>query len=203
MLPTKVTGVLGPFEPLDQDPDHAIFADGLTHDIISRISKLRWLFVIARGSTFTFRAASDSVEQVARALGAPPYIVASDRTLRDIARMRPSTPDELALANGIGPTKLRRFGQGLLDVALHPDFADNGLIYLSYSAESLFQRGTEVARARLDDGRLTDLEVILEAGPKSRGGRHFGSRLAFAPDGRTARARRTVSSASSSRASRM
>jgi glucose/arabinose dehydrogenase len=72
---------------------------------------------------------------------------------------------------------------GLMDVALDPDFANNGLIYLSYSAEGLFQRGTEVARARLADGRLADLEVILEAGPKSRGGRHFGSRLAFAPDG--------------------
>jgi len=54
--------------------------------------------------------------EVARALGAPPYVVASDRTLRDIARLRPRTLDELGLAHGIGPTKLRRFGEGLLDV---------------------------------------------------------------------------------------
>jgi len=72
---------------------------------------------------------------------------------------------------------------GLLDVALHPNFADNGLIYLSYASESFFLRGTEVARARFTDGRLVDLETILEVRPKSRGGRHFGSRLAFGPDG--------------------
>jgi glucose/arabinose dehydrogenase len=72
---------------------------------------------------------------------------------------------------------------GLLDVALHPDFAENGLIYLSYAGASIRGRGTEVARARFDGVRLADLETILMVRPKSSGGRHFGSRLAFAPDG--------------------
>ena len=53
---------------------------------------------------------------MAREIGAPPYVVASDRTLRDIARLRPVNSDELALAHGIGPTKVRRFGEGLLGV---------------------------------------------------------------------------------------
>jgi glucose/arabinose dehydrogenase len=72
---------------------------------------------------------------------------------------------------------------GLLDVALHPRFAENALVYLSYAASNWFGRGTAVARARFDGERLVDLETILEVDPKSRGGRHFGSRLAFAPDG--------------------
>ncbi len=72
---------------------------------------------------------------------------------------------------------------GLLDVALHPKFAENGLIYLSYAAASIRGKGTEVARARFVDGRLVDLEAILAVRPKSSGGRHFGSRLAFGPDG--------------------
>ncbi len=72
---------------------------------------------------------------------------------------------------------------GLLDIALHPGFVENRLIYLTYAAESFFFKGTEVARARFTDGRLTDLETILEVRPKSSGGRHFGSRLAFGPDG--------------------
>jgi ATP-dependent DNA helicase RecQ len=54
--------------------------------------------------------------EVARELGVPPYVVASDRTLRDIAARRPETPDALALAHGIGPTKVRKFGEGLLGV---------------------------------------------------------------------------------------
>jgi glucose/arabinose dehydrogenase len=72
---------------------------------------------------------------------------------------------------------------GLLDVALHPKFAENGLIYLSYAAASIRGKGTEVARARFADGRLVDLETILAVRPKSSGRRHFGSRLAFGPDG--------------------
>jgi len=52
----------------------------------------------------------------ARAEGVPPYVVASDRTLRDIAVLRPRTADELAMAHGIGPAKLERYGEQLLAV---------------------------------------------------------------------------------------
>jgi ATP-dependent DNA helicase RecQ len=54
--------------------------------------------------------------EVAREAGVPPYVVASDRTLRDIANLRPRNADELALAHGIGPAKLDRYGPGLLAV---------------------------------------------------------------------------------------
>ncbi|MBW2421106.1 MAG: ATP-dependent DNA helicase RecQ [Deltaproteobacteria bacterium] len=53
---------------------------------------------------------------VARAEGVPPYVVASDRTLRDIALMRPGNVHDLQLAHGIGPAKAERFGPGLLAV---------------------------------------------------------------------------------------
>lgn len=71
---------------------------------------------------------------------------------------------------------------GLLDVALDPDFASNRLIYLSYAAQSDAGAGTRVARARLGEGRLEDLEVIFE-GLMVGGGRHFGSRLGFDREG--------------------
>ncbi|MDX1527176.1 MAG: PQQ-dependent sugar dehydrogenase [Gammaproteobacteria bacterium] len=76
------------------------------------------------------------------------------------------------------------YGQGgLLDVALHPDFERNRLVYLSYAAAGPGGFGTEVARGRLSGNRLENLEVIFRALPKSNGGRHFGSRLVFADDG--------------------
>jgi ATP-dependent DNA helicase RecQ len=50
----------------------------------------------------------------AREEGVPPYVVASDRTLREIAVLRPRTSAELATAHGIGPAKLERYGEGLL-----------------------------------------------------------------------------------------
>jgi ATP-dependent DNA helicase RecQ len=46
----------------------------------------------------------------------PPYVVASDRTLREIAAARPRTIDDLLLIHGIGPAKAKRYGKGLLGV---------------------------------------------------------------------------------------
>jgi len=77
---------------------------------------------------------------------------------------------------------------GLLDVALSPDFASSSLVYISY-AELREDGGsaTTVARARLvsagDSARLDDLKVIFRQQPSALGLQHFGSRLAFAPDG--------------------
>ena len=72
---------------------------------------------------------------------------------------------------------------GLLDVALHPDFATNSLVYLSYSARDWRGYATQIARGQLTDGGLQDVEVLFTAEPHDGGGRHFGSRLLFAPDG--------------------
>ncbi len=56
---------------------------------------------------------ADRLER-ARELGVPPYVVASDRTLRDLSRLQPSTLDDLLLAHGVGPTKAKRFGESWL-----------------------------------------------------------------------------------------
>lgn len=72
---------------------------------------------------------------------------------------------------------------GLLDVAVHPDFQNNGLIYLTFSAGNSQANGTRVARAVLADQALSDLEVIYEAKPLKSGRAHYGSRLLFLPDG--------------------
>ena len=68
---------------------------------------------------------------------------------------------------------------GLLDVALHPRFAQNGLVYISYAARGDGGVGTEVARGRLAGNRLEEVAVIFRQQPKSGSGRHFGSRLVF------------------------
>jgi ATP-dependent DNA helicase RecQ len=54
--------------------------------------------------------------EIARSEGVPPYVVASDRTLRDIALMRPRSRPELELAHGIGPAKAEKYGDGFLVV---------------------------------------------------------------------------------------
>ena len=54
--------------------------------------------------------------EVARVEQVPPYVVASDRTLREVALLRPKTLSELQQAHGIGPAKAERYGEGLLAV---------------------------------------------------------------------------------------
>ena len=73
---------------------------------------------------------------------------------------------------------------GLLGVALDPDYASNRLVYLSYAEPREGGNGTAVARGRLDERGLADVEVIFRQQPTVRGGHHFGSRLVFARDGR-------------------
>jgi glucose/arabinose dehydrogenase len=83
---------------------------------------------------------------------------------------------------GVPTVNSRRQG-GLLDVALHPDFATNALVYLSYAGDGDGGANTEVARGRLVADRIEDLEVIFRARPKTPGSLHYGSRLLFASDG--------------------
>lgn len=72
---------------------------------------------------------------------------------------------------------------GLMDVAPHPRFADNGLVYLSFAARGEGGVGTEVARGRLAGHRLEDVQVIFRQHPKGSRGQHFGSRLVFDREG--------------------
>ncbi|MET0047065.1 MAG: PQQ-dependent sugar dehydrogenase [Sedimenticola sp.] len=68
---------------------------------------------------------------------------------------------------------------GLLDVALHPDYEDNGWVYLAYSAPGDGGIGTEVGRGRLQGNRLVEWQRLFRLLPKSGTGYHFGSRLVF------------------------
>jgi aldose sugar dehydrogenase len=80
--------------------------------------------------------------------------------------------------SGVPPVVAQGQG-GLLDVALHPSFASNNLIYLSYAGRGDGGFGTELARARLVGERLENVEVLFRQDPKGRGGLHFGGRIVF------------------------
>ncbi|HYN46265.1 MAG TPA: PQQ-dependent sugar dehydrogenase [Allosphingosinicella sp.] len=79
---------------------------------------------------------------------------------------------------------------GLGDVALHPDFANNGLVYLSFAeAGENGTRGAAVGRGRLvaenNIARIEGFVVIWRQEPKFDGRGHYGHRILFSPDGRT------------------
>ena len=72
---------------------------------------------------------------------------------------------------------------GLLDVAPHPDFADNRFVYVTFASGTRQANRTALARARFDGHALRDLEVIFRNADPKAGGQHFGSRLLWLPDG--------------------
>ncbi|HZE44822.1 MAG TPA: PQQ-dependent sugar dehydrogenase [Steroidobacteraceae bacterium] len=72
---------------------------------------------------------------------------------------------------------------GLFDIVLHPNFAQNNIVYLTYAAGTAAANGTEVARARFDGSMLQDLHVIFKAAPLKDTDNHYGGRMAFLPDG--------------------
>lgn len=83
-----------------------------------------------------------------------------------------------------GLPKIMEKGQGgLLGIALHPKFKENRWLYLSFAGKGQGGYGTEVIRGKLEGMQLNNVETIFRALPKSRGGRHFGSRLVFGRDG--------------------
>jgi aldose sugar dehydrogenase len=73
---------------------------------------------------------------------------------------------------------------GLFEVALHPNYRDNGWIYISYSGPGEGGHGTELMRAKLDGHRLVEQQVIFRLLPKSDTSVHFGGRIVFDGKGR-------------------
>jgi aldose sugar dehydrogenase len=98
-------------------------------------------------------------------------------------RLRLITGGELRQAPVAGaPTAVAGGQGGMLDIALHPHFEANGLVYIAYSKEVEGGRTTAVARARWTGDALEGTEDVFVADAIG-GGRHFGSRIAFDPAG--------------------
>jgi TolB-like protein/tetratricopeptide (TPR) repeat protein len=68
-LPDKPSIAVLPFENMSGDPEQEYFADGIVEEIITALSRMRWLFVIARNSSFVYKAKAIDVKQVGRELG--------------------------------------------------------------------------------------------------------------------------------------
>jgi TolB-like protein len=68
-LPDKPSIAVLPFANMSGDPEQEYFADGMVEEIITALSRIRWLFVIARNSSFTYKSQAIDVKQVGRELG--------------------------------------------------------------------------------------------------------------------------------------
>ncbi len=69
ILPDRPSIAVLPFQNMNGDPEQEYFADGMVEDITTALSRSRWLFVIARNSSFTYKGRAVDVKQVGRELG--------------------------------------------------------------------------------------------------------------------------------------
>lgn len=81
------------------------------------------------------------------------------------------------------PEVFARGQGGLMDISIHPRFAENRWVYFTYADGTDSTNRTQVARARFNDSTLTDWQVIFEVNRTKEGTQHFGSRLLWMPDG--------------------
>ncbi len=85
--PEKPSIAVLPFQNMGGDPEQEYFADGMVEDIITGLSRIKWLFVIARNSTFTYKGRAIDVKQVGRELGVRYVLEGSVRKAADRVRI--------------------------------------------------------------------------------------------------------------------
>ncbi len=95
-LPDKPSIAVLPFDNMSGDPEQEYFADGITEDIITALSSLRWFFVIARNSTFTYKGHAVDIKQVARDIGVRYVVEGSVRKAGNRVRISVQLIDAVA-----------------------------------------------------------------------------------------------------------
>jgi TolB-like protein len=98
-LPDKPSIAVLPFSNLSGDPQQEYFADGVVEDIIAELSRLRWLFVIARNSSFVYKGKSVDIKQVGRELGVRYVLEGSVRKSSERLRIASQLVDTATGAN--------------------------------------------------------------------------------------------------------
>jgi glucose/arabinose dehydrogenase len=94
--------------------------------------------------------------------------------------LRNGISEQIAIANI--PNLFVSGQAGLMDISLHPRFAQNSLVYLTYSTGNLQSNHTSVLKVKFDGKALVEPQVILEVKPSKSGNQHFGSRIVWLPD---------------------
>ena len=159
-LPDKPSIAVLPFDNMSGDPEQAYFADGLAEDLITGLSRVSWLFVIARNSSFSFRGEKLDARTIGERLGVR-YLV--EGSVRRAGRRLRLTAQliEAATSNHLWA---ERYDGSLEDVF---DFQDRIVTSLIGTIEPKL-RATEIDRARLKrPDSLDAFDLYLQALPKA------------------------------------
>jgi len=99
-LPDKPSIAVLPFANMSGDAEQEYFADGIVEDIITALSRMSWLFVIARNSSFVYKGRAVDVKQVGRDLGVRYVLEGSVRKSSGLARIR-KAPEHVTAINAV------------------------------------------------------------------------------------------------------
>ena len=151
-LPDKPSIAVLPFDNMSGDPTQEYFSDGLTEEIITGLSKIPKLFVIARNSTFTYKGTPVKVQQVSRELGVKYILEGSVRSADERVRITAQ------LIDGVTGQHLwaERYDRQMKDIfAIQDDITMNIMIALQVKL-------TEGEQARLLSKSTKNLEVYIK-----------------------------------------
>jgi adenylate cyclase len=155
-LPDKPSIAVLPFENMSGDPEQEYFADGMVEEIITALSRFKWLFVIARNSSFTFKGKAVDIKEVGRRLGVRYVLEGSVRKASGKVRITGQLIDAVSGAH----IWADRFERDLTDVFALQDEVTVAVV--SAIQPKLFQ--TEIAMAmRRRPENLTAYDYYLRA----------------------------------------
>jgi len=149
-----------PFQNMSGDPEQEYFADGMVEEIITALSRFKWLFVIARNSTFTFKGKAVDIKEAGRKLGARYVLEGSVRKASGKVRITGQLIDAMTGAH----LWADKFERDLTDIfALQDELA---VAVVSAIQPKLFQTEVELATRRPPDNS-TAYDLCLRSRQKS------------------------------------
>jgi len=155
-LPDKLSIAVLPFENMSEDPEQQYFADGMVEEIITALSRFKWLFVIARNSSFTFKGQAVDIKEVGRRLGVRYVLEGSVRKASGKVRITGQLIDAVTGAH----IWADRFERDLTDVfALQDELT---VAVISAIQPKLFQKEITMATRRRPEN-LTAYDCYLRA----------------------------------------
>ena len=166
-LPDKPSIAVLPFQNMSGDPDQEYFADGMVEEIITALSRIRWLFVIARNSSFTYKSQAVDVKQIGRELGVRYVVEGSVRKGGNRVRIAA----QLIEAESTAHLWADHFDGSLEDVL---DLQDQVAISVAGVIEPAL-RAAEIRRAVDRPRHIRQLTIFIYArfGPPTRGRRRI------------------------------
>jgi pentatricopeptide repeat protein len=155
-LPDKPSIAVLPFANMTGDPEQEYFVDGMVEEIITALSRIRWLFVIARNSSFTYKGQNIDVKQVGRELGVRYVMEGSVRKAGGRVRITAQLVDALTGAH----LWADRFDGSLEDVF---DLQDQVAISVAGVIEPALQTAEIARSANRPTNDLTAYDLYLRA----------------------------------------